>query len=113
MTDRNAETAEGIRQLEGYLLLEAERAAARRSAEDFADKLPWLVPDQREEVVRLYASERMTLTRRTLEHIASRCEELRGEYGHRYEQLRRRLLCRHLALFLTTAAVYVTLRALG
>jgi hypothetical protein len=104
--DRHARAAaEGIRQLEGYLLVQTERAAAQRAAEEFAAHLPWLAPEQREEVVRLYTAERMTFTRRSLEHVVRRCDELRGVYTERYAELRRRLLCRHLAFMLATVAL--------
>ena len=103
--DRHAHAAtEGIRRLEGYLLAHSEREAARRAAEDFAARLPGLGPEERAEVVRLYTAERMALSRRTLEHIAGRCGELRAEYTDRYELLRRRLLRRHVALLLLAAA---------
>ncbi|MFR9674177.1 hypothetical protein [Streptomyces sp. TR06-5] len=103
--------AEGITRIEGYLLLQSERRAARRAAEEFADRLPWLAPEERLEVVREYVADRTVLTRQMLTHVAGRCEELRAEYTDRYEELRRRLLRRYVASLL--AAVVVCAGALA
>jgi len=96
-----SEAARGLAQLEGYLLAQTHRRTARAEAEAFAGRLPWLTPAQHEDVVRLYTADRMALTRRVLEGTVERCAELRREYTDRYEQLRRRLLCRVTALILT------------
>lgn len=101
------EVESGIARLEGYLLCRSELDDARADAEAFAGRLAWLTAAQREEVVRLYAEERVELSRRMLRRIVDRCEELRAEYTARYEELRRRLLCRCVALALVTLAVLV------
>ena len=90
----------GIARLEGYLLCQSEISGARAEAEAFAGRLPWLTEAQREEVIRLYAEERLELSRRLLRRIVDRCGELRGEYTARYEELRRRLLGLCAALLL-------------
>ncbi|MES4904444.1 MULTISPECIES: hypothetical protein [unclassified Streptomyces] len=87
----------GIARLEGYLLCQSELGDARAEAEAFAGRLAWLTAAQREEVVRLYTEERVELSRRMLRRIVDRCEELRAEYTTRYDELRRRLLCRCVA----------------
>lgn len=90
--DANAEAAEGIARLEGYLLWQAELTGARAEAEEFARRLPWLTSGQYEELVRQYAEARIALSRRVLRAVAHRCGELRAEYSERYALLRRRLL---------------------
>ena len=94
------ECSQGLRQLEGYLLWEAESAAARAGAEEFADRLPWLTGAQREEVVRICTADRLEVSRAVIHRIADRARELQGEYSTRYRTLKIRLL----ALFLTAAA---------
>jgi hypothetical protein len=109
------EAAKGVDQLEGYLLLQADQHTARREATAFADRLPWLTTAQREEVVRLYAEERLALSVRVLRAVAQRCRELQGQYTERYEALQARIsrratacvvLC--LSLALSTALLELT-----
>lgn len=95
------EAARGINRIEGYLLAQAERDRARAEAEAFADRLPWLTAGERDEVVRLYAAERMELCRRVLHGVSDRCAELREEYTEHYGRLRRRLFTRTTVLLLT------------
>ncbi|MCE7078959.1 hypothetical protein [Streptomyces sp. ST2-7A] len=92
--------ASGINQLEGYLLVQSELRTARVEGEALADRMPWLTGERREELIRLYAEERMALTRRTLRAVTERCHELRAEYTTRYRQLRRRVVCAALAVVL-------------
>ncbi|WP_194373255.1 hypothetical protein [Streptomyces alkaliphilus] len=92
--------AGGINQLEGYLLVQSELRTARVEGEALADRMPWLTGERREELIRLYAEERMALTRRTLRAVTERCHELRAEYTARYRQLRRRVVCAALAVVL-------------
>jgi hypothetical protein len=99
------EVASGIARLEGYLLAQAETSAARTEAEAFARRMPWLTEAQHQELVRLYAEDRIALTRRMLQRVADRCGELRGEYSARYEQLRRRLVCVCLAVLLVASGL--------
>jgi hypothetical protein len=84
------ESARGLAQVEGYLLWNAEVAEARRQARHFADALPWLTTAQREDVERVYVTDRMAVSRETLTRIAGRAVELRGEYTARYDRLRSR-----------------------
>ncbi len=97
------DVAGAINQVEGYLLWQAELHKTRTEAEAFADRMPWLTTAQHEEVVRLYADERLTVTKDYLRTIARRCHELREEYTTRYLQLRRRLLC--LSITAVTSAI--------
>ncbi|MGK5637529.1 hypothetical protein ACSNOK_04305 [Streptomyces sp. URMC 126] len=89
----DADVAAGINRLEGYLLLKAEADAARRAAEAFADRLPWLDGPQRAELVDLYTRDRLDRHRRALERLRDRALGLRAEYARRYALLRRRLVC--------------------
>lgn len=99
---------EGINELEGYLLLQANEHTARSEARAFADRLPWLTVAQREEVVRVYAEERMALSIRVLRAVAQRCGELRTQYTERYEELRARTTCRATACVLLCLSLTVT-----
>ncbi|MFI6103270.1 hypothetical protein [Streptomyces sp. NPDC051310] len=99
------ETAAAVNEIEGYLLCQAELRTAGIEGEAFADRMPWLTTAQREEVVRLYAQDRIELSKKLLRAIAARCEELRGEYTARYVTLRRRLLCLSAGALLTSVSV--------
>ncbi|MCM2578434.1 hypothetical protein [Streptomyces meridianus] len=99
--------AQGLAKLEGYLLCHAERSSARARAEAFARRMPWLTRAQHDEVVRLYTEDHMEVTREKLRAIEKRCRELRGEYGDRYAELRRRLLCTGAVLVLSASALCV------
>ncbi|MDT9682372.1 hypothetical protein RND61_09860 [Streptomyces sp. TRM76323] len=99
------ETAEGINRVEGYLLAQAELLNAREQGEAFARRMPWLTTAQHEEVARLYAEDRIELSKKVLRTIADRCVELRGEYTARYTRLRQRLLRASIASLLTAAAL--------
>jgi hypothetical protein len=82
------ESARGLAQVEGYLLLNAEIEEARRQARRFTDALPWLTTAQREDVERVYVADRIEVCREALTRIAGRAVELRGEYTARYGRLR-------------------------
>ncbi|MEW2249271.1 hypothetical protein ACFW6K_20245 [Streptomyces sp. NPDC058733] len=82
-------------EVEGFLLAEADRERARRDAEAFCARLPWLTTAQAEEVARLYTEEHIELTRQRLRQTLRRAAELRHEYEARYAELRHRLLIRH------------------
>ncbi|MBW8091539.1 hypothetical protein IGW14_27065 [Streptomyces hygroscopicus subsp. hygroscopicus] len=84
--------AAGINQIEGYLLLQTERDAARERARRFTGRLDWLTSAQRAEVERLYVQDQLAVTERNLRTVVRRCEELRAEYQEVYRTLRRRLL---------------------
>jgi hypothetical protein len=110
-SDRSAftrgEASSGIRQLEGYLMAHTYRLTARNEAKAFADLLPWLTETQYEEVVRIYTADRLDLTRRILKSVKRRGNELQQEYADRYEKLRRRLLCKVIALLLIVTSMSV------
>ncbi|MFJ6216881.1 hypothetical protein ACIQGZ_26655 [Streptomyces sp. NPDC092296] len=95
--DPGRECAAGLRQLDGYLLWHGETARAREQAEAFADRLPWLLGPQREEVVRVYTAERLETSRATIVRIADRTRQLQRQYAARYRALRLRLLALSLA----------------
>ncbi|MDO0926640.1 hypothetical protein QQY24_14910 [Streptomyces sp. TG1A-8] len=82
-------------EVEGFLLLQAEREQARREAENLCAKLPWLTTAQAEDLARHYTEQRLGLTRQALQSFADRAARLRGEYEARYATLRRRLLKYH------------------
>ncbi|MFF8841157.1 hypothetical protein ACF08N_00260 [Streptomyces sp. NPDC015127] len=108
-----AEAAGGIAALEGYLLAQSRLQEAQREAEAFADRMPWLTTGQREEVVRLYAEDRVALSRRVLVALVARAAELRQEYTNRYDELRQRLLRRGVAALLGLAALCLFAVACG
>ncbi|TXS52973.1 hypothetical protein EAO77_19120 [Streptomyces sp. t39] len=99
------DVAAGIARLEGYLLAQGRLSEARREAEEFADRMPWLTTAQREDVVSHYVQDRIALTRRVLAALVARAGELRQEYTERYEELRRRLVCGSVAALLCSAAL--------
>ncbi|MFF7969773.1 hypothetical protein [Streptomyces sp. NPDC007905] len=82
-------------QVEGYLLLQAEREQAQREAAALCARLPWLTTGQTEDLTHHYMELRLGLTRQALQATADRAKRLRGEYEARYAALRRTLLQRH------------------
>ncbi|MFB6638715.1 hypothetical protein ACFCYF_15815 [Streptomyces chartreusis] len=86
------ESARGLNQLQGHLLWAAEIDDARRQASRFVENLPWLTTSQREDVERVYTSDRITASRASLERICRRAAELRTEYECRYRKLRARCI---------------------
>ncbi|MFJ1747234.1 hypothetical protein ACIOJD_13450 [Streptomyces sp. NPDC088116] len=84
------DSARGLFQIEGYLLWSAEIEDIRRQAARFTEQLPWLTTAQREDVERVYATDRAAASRAMLIRISDRVTELRGEYSERYRQLRAR-----------------------
>ncbi|MET8956822.1 hypothetical protein [Streptomyces sp. NPDC004533] len=82
-------------EVEGYLLLQAEREPAQREAEALCARLPWLTSAQAEDLARHYTEQRLGLTRQALQATADRAKRLRGEYETRYATLRRTLRRRH------------------
>ncbi|GGS36558.1 hypothetical protein AB0E75_32175 [Streptomyces griseoviridis] len=99
-------------QVEGYLLVHAERERAEREAAVLCARLPWLTTAQADDLTRHYTEQRLVLTRRTLQATVERAEALRREYEARYAALRRELLKRHAAgaslLLLTVGTVSAT-----
>ncbi|MEU5757088.1 hypothetical protein [Streptomyces sp. NPDC047829] len=86
-----------VNQVEGYLLVQAEREQALREAAALCARLPWLTGSQAEDLTSRYCEQRLHLTRRTLQAVAARAEQLRKEYEARYAALRHTLLKRHAA----------------
>ncbi|WP_405745203.1 hypothetical protein [Streptomyces canus] len=97
------EYSRGLNELEGYLLAQTEVTDALSSAEAFAGQMPWLTTAQREEVVRLYATDRLQISRATLQRVTDRALELQCQYSSRYHVLQLRLL----GLFLSALTVFV------
>ncbi|WP_201258890.1 hypothetical protein [Streptomyces ambofaciens] len=84
-------------QVEGYLLLRAEREQARREAAALCARLPWLTSAQADDLACHYTEQRLGLTRHVLRSTARRADRLHEEYEARYLALRRTLLKRHAA----------------
>ncbi|MEV7671664.1 hypothetical protein [Streptomyces sp. NPDC088752] len=109
-----AEAAAGIARLEGYLLAHRVRAEATEAGAAFADRFPWLGPQERSEIAREFAREHLAVRRRMLRDAVARADELRREYGDRYDRLRRRLLAVALgATGATTVVVSLAVRSGG
>ncbi|WP_019546995.1 hypothetical protein [Streptomyces sulphureus] len=98
----SGEVAEGLVDLEGYLLAHSAIDEARVQAASFTRRLPWLTGEQRREVETLYAGDHLDHTRRSLQATTRRAGELRLEYQHRYDRLKAR--CTALFLAATAAA---------
>ncbi|AWK12388.1 hypothetical protein SSP531S_42720 [Streptomyces spongiicola] len=101
----SVDTAAGLARLEGYLMANAHVLAARTAAEGLADRMPWLTADERTELVRLATADRIRVSREQFEAVAVRARELEAQYAARYDELRRRVMCRGVAC----AAVCLTL----
>ncbi|WP_128380048.1 hypothetical protein [Streptomyces cavernae] len=84
--------AAAVNEIEGFLLLHAEREAAHREAREFTDRMPWLSTAEREEISRHYVEQRGQLTELMLRTVVNRAHSLRHEYESRYRLLRARLL---------------------
>nr|WP_206312817.1 hypothetical protein [Streptomyces sp. 196(2019)] len=99
-------------QLEGYLLWNAEIERARAHARRFTDQLPWLTTAQREDVERVYLTERVAASRDALTRVRDRAAELRGEYTARYERLRARCVALAVTAVGAVTAVAISLTLL-
>nr|WP_202537460.1 hypothetical protein [Streptomyces sp. SID8350] len=99
-------------QLEGYLLWNAEIERARAQARRFTDQLPWLTTAQREDVERVYLTERVAASRDALTRVRDRAAELRGEYTARYERLRARCVALAVTAVGAVTAVAISLTLL-
>ncbi|WP_037673252.1 hypothetical protein [Streptomyces griseus] len=95
--------ARGLNELESYLLDQAEATDTLSCGEAFAAQMPWLTTAQREEVVRLYATDRLQISRAALQRVTDRVLELQCQYSSRYRALQVRLL----GLFVSALAVFV------
>ncbi|MET7933146.1 hypothetical protein [Streptomyces sp. NPDC005322] len=98
----------GIATMEGYLLWQAEIERTRTEAESLVDGLDWPTTAQREELVELLARRQLDLSRVTVSRIAARALQLREEYQHRYDHLKRRVV----ACALAAVAVVIFLNVL-
>jgi hypothetical protein len=103
---------DGIARMEGYLLWQGEIERAHAEAESFADQLDWLTTAQREEVVDLFTGRQLALSRMMITRTAERALQLRREYQHRYDCLRRRLFAGALATGVAAVFVDCLLRTL-
>ncbi|WP_411075923.1 hypothetical protein [Streptomyces sp. cmx-4-7] len=109
-----AEAAAGIARLEGYLLARRVRTEAAEAGDVFADRFPWLGSQERSEIARAFAREHLAVRRRMLRDTVARADELRREYGDRYDRLRRRLLAAALgAAGAATVVVSLAVRSAG
>ncbi|MQY14327.1 hypothetical protein SRB5_44910 [Streptomyces sp. RB5] len=79
---------DGINQLETYLYWQHQEERTRAETEALCAALPWLGPDERDEVARHYLTARRDLTETMRQHIACRIPQIRSEYETRYHQLR-------------------------
>ncbi|MFF5827201.1 hypothetical protein [Streptomyces bacillaris] len=110
--NHDKDSARGLAQLEGYLLWNAEVERARAQARRFTDQLPWLTTAQREDVERVYLTERVAVSRDALARVRDRAVELRGEYTARYERLRARCVAFAAAAVGAVTVVATTLTLL-
>ncbi|WP_353943331.1 hypothetical protein ABII15_17910 [Streptomyces sp. HUAS MG91] len=81
-----------IREIEGFLMVEAARAEGRDAARRFTERVPWLTETQAEDVGRAYVEGYLELRRELWRDAVGRAGSLRGEYEERYRLLRGRLL---------------------
>lgn len=88
--------------VDGYLLWRARVTEAEQRAREFVRPMDWLTTSQQAEIERYYVADALKRARKDLERIAARCLDLRAEYEHRYQTLRRR--CVGLALTVCAAA---------
>ncbi|MFI5689713.1 hypothetical protein [Streptomyces sp. NPDC051636] len=95
-------------EVEGYLLLHAERDQAKHEAQSLCARLPWLTTAQADDVTRHYIEQRLTLTTQALQITANRADRLRAQYEARYSALRHTLLKRHAACACFVLAVAST-----
>ncbi|MEV6977748.1 hypothetical protein [Kitasatospora sp. NPDC093806] len=96
-----------IARLEGYLAWEAEVAAAARDARAFADRFPWLAPDDREALERAYAEDRLRYAEEVVDRAVDRCRRLAA----RYRAECRRICARWAAVCLSVALAAALLAA--
>ncbi|MFC5661615.1 cytochrome C oxidase subunit I [Kitasatospora misakiensis] len=97
-----------IARLEGYLAWEAEVSAAERDARAFADRFPWLAPDDREALEQAYTDDRLRYAEEVVDRAVGRCRALAA----RYRAECRRICARWAALCLSVAFAAALLAAL-
>ncbi|MFB6889284.1 hypothetical protein ACFCX4_08220 [Kitasatospora sp. NPDC056327] len=100
------DTRAEIARLEGYLAWEAEVAAAERDARGFADRFPWLRPDDRETLERAYADDRLRYAEEVVDRAVGRCQTLAARY-----RAESRRLCARFAALCAAVTVGVALLA--
>ncbi|MGY0017600.1 hypothetical protein [Streptomyces sp. cg35] len=81
-----------IREIEGYLMVEAARSEGRSAARRFVERMPWLTESQAADVQRAYLEAYLGEQRELWRRSAERARELRAEYEGRYQVLRRRFV---------------------
>ncbi|MFF8774393.1 hypothetical protein [Kitasatospora sp. NPDC015120] len=96
------DTGAEIARLEGYLAWEAEVEAAARDARAFADRFPWLPADDRGELERAYADDRLRYAEEVVDRAVGRCRELAARY---------RAECRRICARWAAVCLSVTLAA--
>ncbi|MFE6748368.1 hypothetical protein ACFVGM_21130 [Kitasatospora purpeofusca] len=97
-----------IARLEGYLAWEAEVAAARRDARAFADRFPWLAPDDREALEQAYTDDRLRYAEEVVDRAVGRCRALAA----RYRAECRRICARWAAVCLSVTVAVALLAVL-
>ncbi|MFG2772767.1 hypothetical protein [Streptomyces sp. NPDC048350] len=107
-----AEAAAGIAQLEGYLLAHQAQAEAGEAGAAFARRFPWMGPQEQSDVARAFAQEHLAVRLHMFRAAVARADELKGQYSHRYECLRRRLVATVLSLA-TVGTVVLSVMARG
>ncbi|MBO1333711.1 hypothetical protein [Streptomyces sp. VRA16 Mangrove soil] len=81
-----------IREIEGFLMVEAARAEGRVAARRFTERVPWLTETQAEDVQRAYVEVHLGLRRELWREAVERAGSLRGEYEERYRAMRARVI---------------------
>ena len=82
----------GIRDLEGHLLWASEIAGSRRAAQHFASRFAWATTDEREDLARVYADQRLEDSHQMIDRIAERANTLQAQYEVRWQQATSRLV---------------------
>jgi hypothetical protein len=96
------EAEQGINDLEGHLLWAAEIAGAHGAGEQFASQFDWATTDERDDLARVYAEQRLRDSHQLIERTADRARCLRAQYEHRWQQVQSRLV---LIVLLTLVAI--------
>jgi hypothetical protein len=101
-TETPGHVERGIRDLEAHLLWAAEVAGSRSTAQRFASRFAWATTDEREDLARVYAHQRLEDSHQMIERVADRATTLQAQYDARWRQATSRLV---LGMLLTLAAV--------
>ncbi|WP_327676660.1 hypothetical protein [Streptomyces sp. NBC_00467] len=92
----------GIERLERFLAASSERLQAQKAAEAFADRMPNLTSSERQQLISLYADERLADDKRR------RSQRARLEVAHEARE-RLRARCIRVALLLGVCSTVLTL----